>query len=387
MPDFTFPAPEKSVVIDTPNKTLDKLTGKEEVVEEPVVTEGDEGKSQEPKVETKTGDEGSIRSIPDEKDDEPKVGDEGKGSEVKKEPTDESDEVNLDELAVEVDGEERSVTELLNERDQLAKRVAKYDSDPFLKGLIEHYEAHGNIDAYYEAKGVDWDKKDHLDVLKAQFDKENSDLDPKIREKIWKRELASKYMIKDDLSEEELESDDYRIAQELLKRDANKVRESFKDSQKKYQAPEKKETAPQQQFDPEAYKQKLLQEKPVQSFVKNKLLPLGLKDGTGKTLGFEPKNPDQIIEMMVDDRKFWGLFVDPKTKQVDYTKLAKAYAYVQDPDFYEQSLVNLGKNLHLEERLKESKQIDDRLNRKTGGAPPKESFAKGFLQTALKQKK
>jgi len=186
-----------------------------------------------------------------------------------------------------------------------------------------------------------------------------------------------------------LESDDYLIAQELLKRDAKNARAAFKEGQKKYQAPERKveQSAPPKQFDTAAYKQKLLQEKEVQAFAKHKLLPLGVKDGTGKTLGVEPKNTEQIIEMMADDKKFWSSFVDPKTQKVNYTKLAKAYAYAQDPDYYEQSLINLGKNLHLEERLKDTKQIDDRLNPKAGAPPQKVSFAKGFLTEALKQKK
>lgn len=400
MPELGMPEPEKRVVINTPNKTLDALAGKSASEQQ---QEG--GETEDPKDETS-----SIRTIPDEGEEETQVtsdaDDTGKDTEEQppsneddgnpagdaggSEPTNEDDgEVDLNELDIEIDGQERSVAEVIVERNELAKRVAEIESDDFLKGLIDHYKATGNIDAYYEAKGVDWDKKSDLEVLKIAFDKKNADLPDKTRELLWKKKLRSDYMIKDDLSPEELESEDYQIAQGLLERDARNTRKEFKEVQQKYKAPERKteQAAQPQQFDAAAYKQKLLQEKEVSAFAKHKLLPLGVKDGMGKTLGFEPKDTEQIIEMMIDDRKFWNSFRDPKTKRINYTKLAKAYAYVQDPEFYEQSLVNLGKNLHLEERLKDQKQIDDRLNRKAGGPPPKESFAKGFLTAALKQQK
>lgn len=387
-------APEKTVVINTPNKTLDALAGKTPPPAD--TTEGsDAGEEQQQ--------QSAIRTIPDEdgedttkvtseaddtNKDDTNTGETSTGETTPPAPEDD-DDVDLNELGVEVDGQERSVADLLTEREQLAKRVAEIEQDQFLKGLIDHYKANGNIDAYYEAKGVDWDKKNNLDVLKISFEKKNADLPEKTRELLWKRELRDRYMIKDDLSPEELESEDYQIAQGLLERDARTAREAFKVDQQKYKAPEKQVEEPKQtqQFDPAAYKKRLLQEKEVSTFAKNKLLPLGIKDGTGKTIGIEPKNTDQIIEMMIDDRKFWSAFVDPDTKKVNYTKLAKAYAYAQDPDFYEQSLVNLGKNLHLEERIKEDKQIDSRLGRTSGGPPQKESFAKGFLTAALKQKK
>lgn len=381
-------APDKVVVIDTPNKTLDKLAGEAEqpvVVEDQSAGDGDE--------------QGAIRTIPDEEEETEVtsgVDDTNKeGGELEKETVtqpvvkEEDNEVDLDELEIETeDGTTRSVNDLLDERETLVKRVAEIEGDPFLKGLIDHYKVTGNIDAYYEAKGVDWDKKKDIDVLKIEFDQKNADLPDKTRELMWKRKLRNDYMIKDDLSSEELESEDYQIAQGLVERDARIARNGFKESQQKYKAPEKAVEVPKQtqQFDTAAFKKKLLQEKEVATFQKNKLLPLGVRDGTGKTLGFEPKDTDQIIEMMTDDKKFWNVFRDP-TGKVNYTKLAKVYAYAQDIDFHEQSLVNLGKNLHLEGRLKDQKQIDDRLTRTKQAPPQTTSFSKGFLTEALKQRK
>jgi hypothetical protein len=302
--------------------------------------------------------------------------------------------VPLDELFLEVDGSEKSVADLLNERTELSKRVAEIEKDPFLKGFIDHYLATGNANAYLEAKGVDWDKKEDVEVLRLQFERDNADFDPKVREKLWKRELADKYKIKPDLSQEEKESEDYEIAQALLKRDANKVRGKFKEDQTKFQIVDRKKEEPQkQQFDVDAYKKEVLKDKAVDSFVKDKILKLAVKNESGQSFGFEPENVEQVIEMMTDDNRFWGSFV--KDGKINRELHAKVCAYLQNPDAFEQQLVEFGKTLGLEDRLKEVKNTDNRLEKKNtsaqtgdgnrwiGGAPN----PKTFLKEALKQKK
>lgn len=374
---------EKTVTIESKSKVLDALTKEPEKTEETTVTAPEETAKE---VETgseegKTSEKTEERKITEIKE-EPKT--EGKEAEVKEEDQD----VDLGELTLEIDGQSRSVKDLLTEADVLRRQFAEINKDPFLKGFIEHYMATGNASAYLDAKGIDWDKKDDLDILKTKFEKENSDLDPKIREKIWRRKLADEYKIKPDLTQEEMESEDYEIAQGLLKRDANKARSDFKETQKKFQVVDRKPQEQTQKFDPEAYKKQVLAEKDIDAFMKSKLLKLGIKNDSGQSFGFEPSSPDKIIEMMVDDRKFLETFIDFKNRTADRTKQAKIYAYAMDPDGFEQQLVDFGKTLGLEERLKEVKNTDSRLNKKTTEAQTKEtSFAKRFLTEALKQKK
>lgn len=373
---------EKTVEIASGNKTLDALSGKEAA---PTIEESAEAPEEVTAPETteqNTASEGGQPSAEENNGGESTPAP-SKGAEAEEQ----DEEFDLDEIVIDMDGTDVPISKLLSERDALAKRVAEIEKDEFLKGFIDHYLTTGNASAYLDAKGVDWDKRDDIDVLRSKFDQDNADLDSKIREKLWKRELADKYKIKPDLTQEEMESEDYEIAQGLLKRDAKKVRDSYKETQKKFQIVDRKqEEKPQPKFDPAAYKQQLLSEKDVESFMKNKLLKLGIKGEDGSSYGYEPANPEQIIEMMVDDRKFWSTFIKGNT--IDRNKQAKIYAYAQDPENYEQKLVEFGKTLGLEERLKEVKNTDDRLNKKTTEAQTKETdWKKGFLKAALQQKK
>lgn len=299
------------------------------------------------------------------------------------------EDIDLSEVFVEVDGNEVGVDQLITELNGYKDQFNKIAADPFLKGFIEHYMATGNADDYLQAKAVDYDKVEDLDILRRKFERENSDLDPKTVEKMWKREIASKYQITPDLSPEDKETDDYEIAQSILKRDAQRARGEFKDQQSKFKTPEPKVAEQQQaqKFDAEAYRTQLMKSKEVEAFAKEGLLPLAIKSDNGDVFGYEASDPKQIIEMMVDDRNFWSQLWNDKTKTVDRTKQAKVYAYAANPDAFEQTLVEHGRTLEREDRIKEAKNIDGRLNRQTNGSQTKPSDEKAALLEAFRQAK
>jgi hypothetical protein len=374
---------QKSIEINTPNKTLDALAGK--TSEEGSGTDEDLVEDKNPQAPS---DQGQLNDEGTDNDDQGVEPDQQEGPDANNDQEIEDEEVDLNELVIDLDGQDRSVSELLNEYHALRQKFDHLAKDEFLNGFINHYLSTGNASAYLEAKGVDWDKKDDVEVLRLKFENEYADLDEKTREKLWKREVADKYKIKSDLSEEELASDDYQIAQGLLKRDAKKIREEFKESQKKFQIVDKQQGATtENKFNPETYKREILKEKEIASFLKSKLLTLSVKDESGQSYGYEHENPEQIIEMMVDDRKFLSTFYDFKSKKVDRAKQAKIYAFASDIAAYENQLVEFGKSLGLEDRLKEEKNSDGRLNKQVTHAQTKEtSWVKGFLNEALKQK-
>jgi chorismate mutase len=359
---------QESAVEQVESETADSTTSKESANE-------DEGSEVSAEGEEESGDAGGQDDNESDKEESSKET--------------ENEEVELSEIYLDIDGQERSVADVITERNQLAAKVAEIDKDEFLKGLIAHYQATGNIDAYYEAKGVNWDKKDDVEILRTRFERENNDLDPKIVEKLWKRELAEKYKIKPDLGQDEMESEDYEIAQGLLKRDARKAREEFKTTQSKFQIPERKTEVKQEQtkFDPQEYKKQLLADKDVDAFAKSKLLKIGVSDESGTAFGFEVENPDAVIEMMSNDQKFWSTMM--KNGKVDRTKQAKVYSFSQDPERYEQALVDFGKTLALEERLKEVKNTDGRLGKKTteSSTVGSSDWKKEFLKAGIQQKK
>jgi hypothetical protein len=348
--------------------------------------------------------EASIKKIPQSSDDNTSTqqssqegGDNGEGKSNENQNDNSSDEpIDLDEIYVDYNGTERSVGELVAERDAYAQRVEMIEKDEFLKGLIEHYQATGNVDAYLEVKGKDWDKVSDVDVLRQRFDKENQDLDPQIREKLFQREIANKYMLKEGLSDYDKESEDYQIAQGLLKRDATKAREALKEEQKKFKSPERQnqeQNTQQEKYNPEAYKQKLLADKNVNEFAKSKLLPLDIKTDDGSRYGFETADSGQIIEMMSDDRKFWQTMLTKEGK-IDLIKQAKVYAFASNIEAYEQQLVNLGKTLGQEERIKEQKNISDPRIKQNGSTQSKgepqigtKEWKSEFLKEAIRQKR
>jgi hypothetical protein len=375
----------KSIEITSPNKTLDSLIGKETQDSLPSGNEA-EVTDTETSVLENTQEEGEELQVESNNESQP----DDSHTEEHLEPDHEDEDVDLTELVLDVDGQERSVSDLLTDYNALRQKFDQLAKDEFLNGFINHYLTTGNASAYLDAKGVDWDKKDDVEILRLKFEKEYADLDERTREKLWKRELADKYKIKSDLSEDELASDDYQIAQGLLKRDAKKIREEFKESQKKFQIVDKPQqpAATENKFNPELYKREVLKEKEIAAFMKSKLLALSVKDEKGRSYGYETENADQIIEMMVDDRKFLSTFYDFKTKKVDRLKQAKIYAFASNIEAYENQLVDFGKNLGLEDRLKEEKNTDGRLNKQVTNAQTKETnWTMGFLNEALKQKK
>lgn len=302
-------------------------------------------------------------------------------------------ELNLDEYEVEVNGESRSVNSLLQERDQLAERVAKIDSNEFLKGFLDHYEATGDATAYLEAKAIDWDKQDDLSVLSKQFDKENSDLDQATRDMLFQDELQNKYKIDLNASPEEIdtESQAHKIGQALLKRDATKARTNFKEQQAKFVIPEVKRKAAESAADPkvqqETWKKQLGENVDLAKFRESKLLEVAVEKEDGTKFGYEVENPDSIIEMMVDDRQFWKLFINDKGV-VDHSKQAKVYAFAKNPAAYEKQLVEFGKTLAVEKTLKEKRNTDGNLDDKTKlPAVGSGDWRDGFLQAAKQQKK
>jgi hypothetical protein len=401
-----LPAPDK--VFD-----LDAFYAAKKSTPPPVVTtpmenepadEPEDKPSDEPKdepVDTAQGDkksEDSASQDADEPADEPVDGKDdvdGKGDKTdsKAPDADKSDDkdepVDLSEIMIKVGEEDRSVLDVINERNEFATRLNEIEQDDFLREFIKRYKETGNVKEYLEATQKDYTAMSDLEVVKLKFDKDNARYPEKIREKMWKREIAAKYMVNDNLTDYDKESDDYEIAQAMLKRDAEDARGNFITEQKKFLVPERKaepEKQKQPKFDPEAYRKQVMTEKEVADFLKTKLLPLEYKDESGATFKYEPSNPEQVVEMMTDDRKFWMTMV--KDGKIDRVLQAKVSAYATDPKAFEQKLIEYGKTLAIEERLKEAKNTDGRLSKKTTGAQKGAGDWKTrFLQEALKQKK
>ena len=229
---------------------------------------------------------------------------------------------------------------LQKEKEELAERFKRIESDEWLKNFLDEYQSGGDVEKYLSAK-VDWDKKDDLEVLRVGFEKKNSDLDPELMDVAFRKEMINKYGIDPFDEDTDTESADYKYAMALKKRDANKVRSEFKEEQGKYSVPKAKEiNTPQANV--EDFKKKVLEDNDVKSILDKKLLQLDVKSESGDSFNYELESAEPIVEMMWDESKFWNLFLTPEGK-VDLKKAAKVFAYAKDPQKFESQVFDWGK--------------------------------------------
>lgn len=271
----------------------------------------------------------------------------------------------------------------------------KIDGNEFIKNLIDYYERTGDVKAYIENQGIDYEKDfDDLGILRTKFEKENSDLPKNVREKLFAKELNAKYGY-DVTGEEFAEVEDLEMMQALMKRDADKVRSEFKEEQSKFKIPDPVEPKVQdtvaQEQDALAsneaeqkYLQMLESNPDVNNLRDNKSLPVDTGVESDDTFVYEIDDPQDIIETMKSGEKFFQLFQGEKG--FDANRMAKAIAYAKDPATFEKSMVDFGRTIERESQLKEAKNTDGAISSNAKGSQPVNEMD-GLLQAFVKKKR
>lgn len=299
-------------------------------------------------------------------------------------------ELDLSDLTINQDGAEIPISAIIEERNDLLARVQEIEKDPFLKEFVTFYKNGGDIGKYLENKTVKYDTMADIDVLKHVFNKENSDLNPTVRERLFKKEMANKYGFDpDNISEEDAASDDFKLAQELIKRDAFRTRESLKSEQKKFSIPERKQEVD-PQVEREATRKQVMSNKEVMDFLRHKLVRIDVPDDNGNYFAFIEKNPEEVVEMIVDGNKFWEKLIDKDTKKVDWNKAHKVLSYAIDPVAYEKELIKLGRRQGQRDKIMHDRNIDGRLNQRFEADTQEKPFLQGLAEAfraKAKQKK
>lgn len=145
--------------------------------------------------------------------------------------------------------------------------------------------------------------------------------------------------------------DDSELGRELLKSEASKVRNQYMDWQKGFQAPEPvvlEDNSVQllQQFEQDVRSNEM-----TQSLLSGKSIAISTPDGE---FNFEVPQADSLLDMTVDNSKFFSQFANEQGK-LDYKRWYKTAAYSQNPEMFEKSLVNFGKALGRSEVTREIK--------------------------------
>lgn len=210
--------------------------------------------------------------------------------------------------------------------------------DDFIKKAVDYYNAHGTLQPFLEATQVDYDKVDDQTLIRMKFEKDNPDLSPKVREHLLEKELA-KYDL-DSIDDEEVE-----VGKELLRRDANKLRESLKAEQSNFLnsivAQQEQSQISVQELEAEREQNRQVAQKGIQGVLTNNFIKIG-QDADG--VNFQISDTNKIAEYAVDPIKFLSTFTTPD-QQIDWQKWVKVVAFAENEPLISSELIKRGKAL------------------------------------------
>jgi len=329
----------------------------EDKVEEPSQEEVSQEEIQEEAQETPTETEANEEEIKLETEEEPL-----------EEPTSEPAQ-ETPEQKIEIPKEIQELSDLVQE-------------DEYIKNALEYYKKNRTLEPYLNALNVDYNEMSAEKLLRLKHERENPDLDPKIRQRLFEKEVLSKYKLDDDLYEDE----ELEIANALLERDANRVRKELIEEQQNFIP----KNIPQPPSEEEVQAQIEEAKSQVQSNLKDYLSSKSIQIDTEEPFNYGIKDTNKLVDYAVDNQSFFQEFYT-EDNQVDWNKWAKTVAFMQDPDSFVDAMINHGKSLgkkSFEEELKNPDEISKSRETKNDdlGNTPYDN-KKGFLEFALKNKK
>jgi hypothetical protein len=254
------------------------------------------------------------------------------------EETDQADE----EVYVKTDGSSEEATEpaIQDSTDEPKSESTEYKfKDDFIKKAVDYYEKYGTLQPFLEATQVDYDAVPDEQLLRLKFDKENADLSVKARDRMFQKELE-KYNL------DSYEEDDVEIGQALLKRDANRLRQSFKDEQSQFlqsiQPNNQEQIAAQTaEFEAQQAKMKEVAETGISSVLKDNFIKVA---ANGEGINFQVANPKKVVDFALDSTQFLSNF-SKGDGSIDWDKWVKVVAFTENPDLFVGELIKHGKSL------------------------------------------
>jgi len=280
--------------------------------------------------------------------------------------TEESEE----EVYVKTDGSNDDVAdsdkEDLSQEDKSAPTEYKFKDD-FIKKAVDYYETYGTLQPFLEATQLDYDAVTDEELLRIKFDKENSDLSPKARERMFQKELE-KYNL------DSYEEDDIEIGQALLKRDANKLRQNFKEEQKQFlqsiqpQGQEQNQ-ASQEELAAQQAQIKQVAESGVSGVLKDNFVKVA---ANGEGINFQVADPQKVVDFALDSTQFLSNF-SKGDGSIDWEKWVKVVAFTENPDLFVGELIKHGKSLGRKAMEAELKNVTPSVKSKSVVAESSES--------------
>lgn len=230
--------------------------------------------------------------------------------------------------------------------------------DDFIKKAVEYYETYGTLQPYLEAATVDYDSVSDLDLVRAEFDKQNSDLSERAKNKLFEKELE-KYNL------DAYDEDDAEVGKALLMRDANKLRKNLKEEQQKFiQSIQPAGQEQVQQVSPEEIGAQQAQARAavqsgISSVINNNLIKL---EANGEGINYQVADTSKIVDYAIDSSKFLSTFA--KDGNVDWDKWTKVVAFAENPTQFISELIKHGKSLGRKAMEAELKNVTPPTNSK-----------------------
>lgn len=261
--------------------------------------------------------------------------------------------------------------------------IAEQDSpepqfkDDFIKSAVEYYEKNGSLKPFLEAMQMDYDNMEPMELMRHKLRSEYSDLSETAFNKLYKREVIDKYNLDEDSYEEE----DVELGKQLLKKDAESLRQQLKSEQSKFLEPENDGQDDSQQL-AEQWASRVESDQLTQQLLQSKAVTIEVD---GEEFNYEIDNPQQVMEMTKDNSKFFNLFLNEEG-EVDLSKWYKVVAFALEPDVYERSLLNHGKTVGVGdvERTLKNPEVPTAGSKSPQAA---QDWTQAFLDAALNQKR
>lgn len=249
--------------------------------------------------------------------------------------------------------------------------------DDFIKSAVEYYEKNGSLKPFLEAMQMDYDNMEPMELMRHKLRSEYSDLSETAFNKLFKREVIDKYNLDEDSYEEE----DVELGKQLLKKDAESLRQQLKSEQSKFLEPENDGQDDSQQL-AEQWASRVESDQLTQQLLQSKAVTIEVD---GEEFNYEIDNPQQVMEMTKDNSKFFNLFVNEEG-EVDLAKWYKVVAFALEPDVYERSLLNHGKTVGVGdvERTLKNPEVPTAGSKSPQAA---QDWTQAFLDAALNQKR
>lgn len=249
--------------------------------------------------------------------------------------------------------------------------------DDFIKSAVEYYEKNGSLKPFLEAMQMDYDNMEPMELMRHKLRSEYSDLSETAFNKLYKREVIDKYNLDEDSYEEE----DVELGKQLLKKDAESLRQQLKSEQSKFLEPKNDGQDDSQQL-AEQWASRVESDQLTQQLLQSKAVTIEVD---GEEFNYEIDNPQQVMEMTKDNSKFFNLFLNEEG-EVDLSKWYKVVAFALEPDVYERSLLNHGKTVGVGdvERTLKNPEVPTAGSKSPQAA---QDWTQAFLDAALNQKR